>query len=652
MSETSIKQGKIRGFLPLGPRRGITLRALLLGVLLIPLNIYFIIELEVVRSQSFPTVLGLLMNSLFVLFLFALLNLPLRRCLPRFVFSPAELLTMYIMVNIGTVLSGSDQIQILVSMLGHATYFASPENRWADLFLGHLPDWLVVKDKEVLRGFYIGQSTLFTPSHLQAWQGPMLWWGGFTLTLFWVFLCLNTLLRKQWADRERLTFPLVQMPVAIASDPGFFRSKAMWIGFGLSSVIAVVNGINRLNPNLPGIPTRMVSLTPVNRPWSGLGYTAFWIHPFVIGLAMLMPTELSFSTWFFYWFQQFQTVAAQVTGFDNLQPGFPFLAQQSLGAVLGIALFALWSERRYFLSVLHRACGLPSDLDDANEPLRYRFAIIGMLVGLLLLFFFSLRAGLSPLAAVLFLVLYFTIALGVTRLRAELGAPAHDLNSVGTDYLLVDAAGAGAFSRSEHAVLGLYGWFNMEYGGHPMPVQLEGFKMGERSQAKPRRLVAAMMIAAVVGTVGGLLIMTDQMYRLGATSGRVLGFVQWYGDTNYGVLQARLEGMQRPHLLRTGGYAFGLLFSLLLMALRIRLPNWPFHPLGLAMAAGLYLRYIWFSIFIGWFVKLLLMRYGGQKGYLMGLPFFMGLILGDCVWGSIWLISGMLFRVQTYNMWI
>ena len=62
------------------------------------------------------------------------------------------------MLAMGTAVSGQNTMQGLVSNLGHVAWFASPENRWATSLLPHFPDWLVVKDRWALRGFYLAAS--------------------------------------------------------------------------------------------------------------------------------------------------------------------------------------------------------------------------------------------------------------------------------------------------------------------------------------------------------------------------------------------------------------------------------------------------------------------------------------------------------------
>ena len=75
-----------------------------------------------------------------------------------------------------------------------------------------------------------------------------------------------------------------------------------------------------------------------------------------------------------------------------------------------------------------------------------------------------------------------------------------------------------------------------------------------------------------------------------------------------------------------------------LMALRHKLTWWPFHPLGFAVSMGWIMDTIWFSIFLAWLFKVVILKYGGASVYQKSKPFFLGLALGQIVTGGIWLI--------------
>ena len=78
--------------------------------------------------------------------------------------------------------------------------------------------------------------------------------------------------------------------------------------------------------------------------------------------------------------------------------------------------------------------------------------------------------------------------------------------------------------------------------------------------------------------------------------------------------------------------------TLALTAARFRFPNWPFHPIGFALAPVWIMDAIWFSVFLTWLVKSTILRYGGMRGYALMRPFFLGLICGQFSLNCLWLI--------------
>ena len=80
--------------------------------------------------------------------------------------------------------------------------------------------------------------------------------------------------------------------------------------------------------------------------------------------------------------------------------------------------------------------------------------------------------------------------------------------------------------------------------------------------------------------------------------------------------------------------------------------SWPFHPAGYALAISYAMDYFWFTFLLGWFIKTLIVRYGGMKLHNQFVPFFLGLILGDFVIGSIWAIIGPILGTATYKIFI
>src|SRR5579871_2536746 len=114
------------------PLRGISLRAVLLGLLLMIPNAYWITVVEVRWYTLDGTSLPLFITPIFFLFGLCLLNFGLRRLVPRLAFDQGELLAVYVMLVVGTALAGHDLIQNLFGSIAHADRFATPESKYRE----------------------------------------------------------------------------------------------------------------------------------------------------------------------------------------------------------------------------------------------------------------------------------------------------------------------------------------------------------------------------------------------------------------------------------------------------------------------------------------------------------------------------------------
>ena len=92
-----------------------------------------------------------------------------------------------------------------------------------------------------------------------------------------------------------------------------------------------------------------------------------------------------------------------------------------------------------------------------------------------------------------------------------------------------------------------------------------------------------------------------------------------------------------------GFMGIGASLMALLTFMRARFLWWPLHPIGLVASCSLPLMYrAWFSVFLAWLLKFLILRYGGPKIYRKSIPFFLGLVLGVFATVGLWLvISGL-----------
>jgi hypothetical protein len=58
---------------------------------------------------------------------------------------------------------------------------------------------------------------------------------------------------------------------------------------------------------------------------------------------------------------------------------------------------------------------------------------------------------------------------------------------------------------------------------------------------------------------------------------------------------------------------------------------------------------MWCPMLIAWLAKTALLRFGGQRAYQRGVPFFVGLLIGDYVLGCAWPVAGWLLGRSMYS---
>jgi hypothetical protein len=588
----------------------------------------------------YPTAMSLFFNVVVILFVMVALT----RVLPvRYAFTTAEMATLYAMMTTGTAVAGVDMVQVLVPMTAYPAWFASAENDWQNLFNRFLPSWWVVHDRTALEGFYRGASTLYTRGHLQAWLPVFAAWMGFLTAMLVVFGCLTALIRRQWIEHERLAYPIVQLPLALLDQTnGLLRSRLFWIGFGVTGTITLYNGVAYLAPALPLLVwTTNVGAFFRESPWSAIGWTPLRLFPFVIAMVFLIPQELSFSGWFFYWLAKALRVIAAAVGLRGL-PEFPYARHQSFGAYFGIFAFAMFAGRRHFASLWRQAWAQRAR--DPDDPVSMRTALLGVLLGTAFLVAFSMKAGLAWWVSVAFFGLYFVLMTGISRIRAELGAPVHDLHFMGPERILVLAGGSRRLGAQNLSLLSVFYWFNRAYRCNPMPAQLEGLKLAQAERFGARGMFWALLGAGVLGGLSAWWMLLHAFYRDGGLSGIASYAVGAFGREPFARLERWLTLPTETDVPALVALAMGYVVATALLVLRTRFVWWPLHPLGYCLADDYAMNWIWSSVLSGWALKVTVLRLGGIYAYRFALPLFLGFIMGEftggCFWSVVSLITG------------
>jgi hypothetical protein len=162
-----------------------------------------------------------------------------------------------------------------------------------------------------------------------------------------------------------------------------------------------------------------------------------------------------------------------------------------------------------------------------------------------------------------------------------------------------------------------------------------------------RRALGLMFLALVVGYAVSFAstLWTEYRYAWTQDVTHKIPINDWGADQNVALqvvdtTNNYVRGQYHPQHNAVAHFSIGAVFTTVLSYLRLRFTWWPFHPIGFLIVGTFPSQHLWFSIFLGWLIKVLVVRFGGARFYTTCKPFFIGLIVGEGVAAGFWLIVG------------
>jgi hypothetical protein len=640
----------------LSPGRSATSwRAITLGFVLAIVHIVWLSALGEYWSFISPTSLTLVSTVVFIFFWLVLANRLISRRWPGRELVGGELLVIFSMMTVGCTLAGTNLVPILVHIMLEGVRGTTEPIPYTAKALAYFPEWIRISDTATVKAFFSGRSSLFADNHLQAFAGPFIWWGLAMGFFVLISVSVTTIMRRQWSRNEHLNFPVTQLPVMMSSaTTGLLSNRLFQIGFSIAGGLMLINGFSVLYPFIiPKIPIDWIS--EVRRwgtgpYWDFMHWTPISLSPFAIGMAFTIPLDLLFSLWFFTWMWKFERMIGIALGKPvslwSPDVGFPHHAHQMIGIWLTLLVLSLWTARHHLRGVLRQALRPGTGVDDQQEGVRYRTALIGLVVGVAGMLWFLMSLGVPFIMAIIYALMLPGFCLVVARIRAELGPPIQDLQASGPDRAVFTFAGPFVVGPKAWTALksGVF-WTNMDAAQtYPSGAHVDALRMGEVSGALNRRYWISLMLVMLVG---GLLAYWSTAY-LGFFREPVKGLApaQCWAKCSWVRLTAGFEDVTpRPSWSEVGGIGVGAAITWGLFALRSWGLRLPLHPIGYLLSCGVPMSMLWFPCLVAWLIKLIILRYGGLGLYRKALPFFMGLIVGQFVVGIGWRIVGMIFSL-------
>lgn len=465
-----------------------------------------------------------------------------------------------------------------------------------------------------------------------AWMGPMALWGAFILALWMMMLGLAGVVFPQWRDRERLPFPLLNVYQMLTGNtdepsdstlPDLFHNRGFWIAALTVFAIHGLRGLNEFTHAFPSIPLSWdlsSYYTDSILRYAGGVFSKQHIFFTVIGVTYFIPNRYAISAWG--WVVGVALYSA--VGYVYI-PAFNGDAQVSgisFGALFGIATWTLWLGREHWVKVgramLGQAGGDPESRRNRVAGWMFAMGCAGMIcwlycAGCALWWCLVATAGCA------------IISLLMARIIAETGVP----------FLWM----------SKFEVAGLLSLFPLAWQS-PSTLYFDGviYALVTRASA----VSAAVMATLALGfdknaspthqsrlLVGGLVVMVVGLVICGAVHLN-MGYHSDQVATAAKTSVARLNDWNRVEhtkyeffTVAHGYQGLGLVLGIALLWACSRFVSWPIHPVGILFCYFSIGNLIWFSIFLGWLVKVSMTRLFGSGAYRRARPFLLGLIIGE-----------------------
>lgn len=560
--------------------------------------------------------------AFFLLFWLVALVQPLLGLMRRhWAFNRAELLLITAMMMLATAIPSRGFTGAAIPAISSVLYYATPENNWVELLVPHIPTSLIVQDEVAIKQFYEGLPR-GESIPWGAWVGPLAWWLFFMAAFYLVLICAMVIMRRQWMDHERLLYPLVQVPLGMIEDgprPGrvkpFLRNPIMWAGFAVPAILNTINSFSHYYEFAPRLD--------LNLPLA-LGHDAvvlrIRLNYLMMGLAYFINTGISGSLWFFYLLAKAQEWACatlgvftteQLDAFSHAGPTTGMLSHQSMGAMIALVVLGLWTARGHLKAVWQQAKAGGST---AGELLSYRMAVGGLVVGLAVMGLWLGQTGLPWWAVLLFLGAAFAIFFALTRVIVEAGLSSAVEGLSGAGFV-VSGVGSTALGATGMMALG----FTLAWAGDLLVFMMapcaNGIRMLHGLKVGRRRVLALLAAALAIGLLGSIYATLNLGYQYGALNLHRQYFSGLFALEPFRFAARFIETPTGPYWLGWLWNGVGAAVMAGLLWARHHLLWWPLHPIGYVASGTWILGNIWFSIFLAWLIKSIVLKYMGPGGY-------------------------------------
>jgi hypothetical protein len=603
--------------------------------------------------------------------------------MPRAVFRPAELAVMAALALAVCGWPGSNFMRFFTTGLAMPNHILKTQASWqaADV-MSYLPPGKGVlladgKPHPVAVDLLIQGSSHplgFADLPWGAWWPTLRLWLGFALCMSVGALFMALIVHPQWSRRELLAYPIARFfgEATEAGEgsrwPRIAQSRLFWLGFGALLVLHLINGLSAWFPAVISVPLRF-DFSPLRQVFPRAAQVPgannvflFTLFPTVVAFTYFLSLEVSFSL--------------GMVGFVSLGLGAVLIGQgiaftgagyapgafslMGFGGYLATTAMLLYVGRRHYRNALASAFGgRRLDETPAYTPWAVRGLLLCAALGVVLLH----GAGLDWFFGILAVGLVFMLFLVVSRIYAETGALM--VQAVCNPASMVLALfGPVAVGPTAYLIVALMSVLVATDARETwMAYFVHGLRLTDTpAGAPPRRIAPLLLVMLVAGLVVALAVTFRIQYNHGVNQSDRWG-VEWLPAMPFNTATAMISDLQahgelaaacaqkglarlaawRPEpgawLWVTTGAA--LVFGC--SVARLRLPWWPLHPVLFLVWGTWAGNRITISCFLGWLIKLAVVRLGGDRAYRKVRPLMIGIIAGEIIAALLWAVVGAIY---------
>lgn len=494
-----------------------------------------------------------------------------------------------------------------------------------------------------LRRFFVGQIPW------RHWARPLFNWGVLIALSYILLMTFNVLIFRQWAHNEKLTYPLMEIPKSLLGGlhdgkedalPPIFKNPLFWIGVVIPVIVLGWNLICSMNlaPGLAKIDLQNKWFTYLSgtnlQAWRVSRSEVFFT---AIGLAFLIPKNISFSLWFFHLAYMFIVLFMVLGGHGYDESSFPanwwhimnFRNAIGGGALVVFSGLVLYKCKQYLLCCFNGASVSGLESGERKELRISSFLFLASSLGLIAILWLGMGANLLHTVFMYFFVIIITI--GLVRVVCEGGL-----------------SGLKTFISPFHFVRNLFG-LNLAWTSASLftplivyyavlfadvksfiaPAMANSLKLRDDFKMKRGHFHIAVALAIIVASVASVMVWVMMGYDIGAD--RLNGwFASAFPKSTFDTVKTMVK--DAPDVSSSARMWMGIgAGGMALLLFARQFVFWLPHPLGLIMFINPAMGAYWFSIMIGWLANVLITKYAHKETYHKATGFFIGLIIGELI---------------------